>query len=158
MGGSRDSVLYQNSVTPHLSSLLFSMLLLFSHSVMSDSLWSPGLQHVRTPVLHNLPEFTQTPVHWVSDAIQPSHPLLPPSPPALNLSHHQDLFQFSWLFASGGQSIGTSASASVLPMNIQDLFPLGLTGWISLLSRGLSRAFSSTTVWMYQFFGTQPSL
>ena len=67
-------------------------------------------------------------------------------------------FPISWLFASGGQSIGTSASASVLQMNIQDLFPLGLTGWISLLSRGLSRAFSSTTVWMHQFFGTQPSL
>ena len=64
----------------------------------------------------------------------------------------------SWLFASGGQSIGASASASVLPMNIQDWFPLGLTGWISLLSKGLPRVFSSTTVWKHQFFGAQPSL
>ena len=64
----------------------------------------------------------------------------------------------SWLFASSGQSIGASASASVLPMNIQDWFPLGLSGWISLLSKELSRVFCSTTIWVYQFFGTQPSL
>ena len=63
----------------------------------------------------------------------------------------------SWLFASGGQSIGVSASASVLPMNIQDWFPLGWTGWISLLSKELSRIFSSTTVLKHQFFGAQPS-
>ena len=66
------------------------------------------------PVLHCLPKFAQTPVHWDGDAIQPSHPLLPLSPPAFNLSQH--LFQMSWLFESGGQSIG----ASVFPMNIQD--------------------------------------
>ena len=90
------------------------------------------------PVLHYLPEFAQTHVHWVNDAIQPSHPLSLPSPLALNLSPHQ-VFTVSWLFTSGGQSIGASASASVLPMNIQDWFPLGLTGLISLLSKGLSR-------------------
>ena len=67
-------------------------------------------------------------------------------------------FPMSWLFASGGQSIGAAASASVLPRNIQGWFPLGLTGWISLQSKGLSRVFSSTTVRKHQFFGTQPSL
>ena len=89
------------------------------------------------PVLHYLLEFAQTHVQWVGDAIQPSHPLLPPSPPALSLSQNQS-FPVSRLFISGGQSIGASASASVLPMNIQGWFPLGLTGLISLLSRGLS--------------------
>ena len=71
------------------------------------------------PVLHYLPEFAQTHVHQVSDAIQPSHPLSSPSPPALNLTQHQS-FPMSQFFASGGHSIGVSASASVLPMNIQD--------------------------------------
>ena len=64
-------------------------------------------------------------------------------------------FPMSQLFASGGQRIGVSASASVLPMNIQDCFPLGWTGWISLLSKGPSRVFSNTTVQKHQFFGTQ---
>ena len=68
------------------------------------------------PVLHHLLELTQTHVHLVNDAIQPSHPLLPPSPPIFNLSQHQGLFQ---LFVSGGQSIGAPALAPVLPMNIQ---------------------------------------
>ena len=65
-------------------------------------------------------------------------------------------FLMSWLFASGGQSIGASASASVFPMNIQDLFPLGLTCLISLQSKGLSRVFSDTTAQKHQFFGAQP--
>ena len=82
------------------------------------------------PVHHQLPKFAQTHVHWVSDAIQVSHPLSSPSLPAFNLSQHQGL-PMSWLFSSGGQSIGTSASASVLPMYIQCWFPLGLTGWNS---------------------------
>ena len=68
---------------------------------------------------------------WVDDAIQLSHPLLPPSPPAFNLSQHQGLFPVSWLFASGGQSIGVSLSASDLPVNIQGWFPVGLTGLLS---------------------------
>ena len=72
------------------------------------------------PVHQQLPEFTQTHVHGVSDAIQQSHPLSSPSPPALNLSQHQGFFQMSQLFTSGGQSIGVSASASVLPMNTQN--------------------------------------
>ena len=67
-------------------------------------------------------------------------------------------FQMSRLFSSGGQSTGASASASVLPMNIQDWFPLGWTGWISLQSKGLSRVFSNTTVQKHQFFGAQLSL
>ena len=100
-----------------------------------------------------IPELAQIHVHQVGDAIQPSHPLS--SPPAFNLSHHQGLFKWVYFFASGGQSIGASASASVLSMNIQDWFPLGLTGLISLLSKGLSRVFSNTTVQKHQFFGAQ---
>ena len=110
---------------------------------------TPGL-----PVHHKLLEFTQTHAHRVGDAIQPSHPLSPPSPPAPNPSQYQGLFQ---LFAWGGQSIGVSASASVLPMNTQDLSPLGWTGWISLQSKGLSRIFSNTIVQKHQFFGAQLS-
>ena len=111
------------------------------------------------PVLHHLLDFAQSHVYWVDDAIQPSHPLSPPSPPALNLSQHQDLFQpVSQLFSSGGQRIEVSALASVLPKNIQGWFPLGLTGLISLLSKGLSRVFSSATIRKHQFFSTQPSL
>ena len=87
------------------------------------------------PVHHQLPELAQVLVHQVGDAIQPSHPLLSPSP-VFNLSQHWGLFQMSQFFASGGQSIGASASASVLPMNIQGWFPLRLTGWISLQSKG----------------------
>ena len=108
------------------------------------------------PVLHLLLEPAQTHVHWVNDAIQPSHPLLPSSP-AFNLSQHQGLFQ--WVgFVHQEAKYGASASASVLPMNIQDWFPLGVTGLIPLLSKGLSRVFSSTTVWKHHFFGAQPSL
>ena len=100
-----------------------------------------------SPVLYHLPEFAQTLVHWVSDAIQPSHPLSSASPPVFSISQHQNLsFPMRQLFASGGQSIRASASASVLPMNIQGWFPLGLIGLISLQSKGLSRVFSSTTV------------
>ena len=108
------------------------------------------------PVLHYLPELAQTHVHWVVDTIQPSHPLSPPSP-ALSLLQHQS-FPVSRLFASGGQSIGASVSASVLPMNIQANFFLGLTGLTSLLSKGLSRVFFGTTVQKHQFFSIQPSL
>ena len=92
------------------------------------------------PVLHHLLEFAQTHVHWVGVVIQPSHPLSSPSPPAFNLSQHQGLFQCVSSFQVG-QSIGVSASASLLPMNIQDWFPLGWTGWISFLSKGLKNLF-----------------
>ena len=91
---------------------------------------TPGL-----PVHHQLSEFTQTHAHWVSDDIQPSHPLSSPSPPTFNLSQHQGLFPKSQFFPSGGQSIRVWAWASVLPVNIQDWFPLGWTGWISLSTR-----------------------
>ena len=98
------------------------------------------------PVHRQLEEPTQTHILWVGDAIRPSHPLSSP-PPALNLSQHQGLFQWVGYYI-GGQSIGVSAS--VLPVNIQDLFPLGLTGWIPLQSKGLSRVFSNTTVQKHQ--------
>ena len=117
---------------------------------------TPGL-----PVHHQLLEFTQTHVHRVSDAIQPSHPLSSPSPPASSYSQSfpaSGSFQMSQLFAWGGQSIGVSASTSVPPMNTQDWSPLGWTGWISLQSKGLSRVFSNTTVQKHQFFSAQLSL
>ena len=107
------------------------------------------------PVHHQLPEFTQTHLHWVGDTIQPSHPLSSPSPLAFSLFQHQGLFK--GVSSSGGQSIGVSAS-SVLPMNIQGWFSWGLTDWISLQSKGLSRVFPSTTVWKHQVFSAQPSL
>ena len=111
---------------------------------------TPGL-----PVHHQLSEFTQTHAHRVGDAIQPSHSLSSPSLPTFNLSQHQGLFKWESSSLSGGQSIGVSASTSVLPMNIQDRFPLGLTGWIALQSKGLSRVFSNTAVQKHQFFGAQ---
>ena len=109
------------------------------------------------PVLHHLPEFAQTHVRWVSDTIQPSHPLYPPYSFCPQSSPVSGYFPVSWPFTSGSQSIGASALASVLPMNIQGWFPLGLTGLIYLLSKGLSRIFSNTTVWKHQFFSTQQS-
>ena len=111
---------------------------------------TPGL-----PVHHQLPEFTQTHVHRVSDTIQPSHPLSSPSPPDPNPSQHQSLFQ--WVNSSHDQSTGVSALASFLPKKSQGWSPWEWTCWISLQSKGLSRVFSNTTVQKYQFFGTQPS-
>ena len=108
------------------------------------------------PVHHQLPELTQTHVHWVNDAIQPSHPVIPFSS-CFQSFPAAGSFQMSQLFTSGGQTIGVSASASVLPMNIQDRFPLGWTGWIILQSKVLSRVFSNTTVQKHQIFGTQHS-
>ena len=112
---------------------------------------TPGL-----PVHHQLPEFTQTQVHPVSDAIQPSHFLSSHFPPAPNPSQHQSLSQWvSSLYQVA--KVLVSASTSVLLMNIQDWFPLGWTGWISLQSKGLSRVFSNTTVQKHQFFSAQLS-
>ena len=105
------------------------------------------------PVHHQLPEFAQTHVHQVSDAIQPCHPLLSPSPPAFSLSHHQGLFQ--WVSSSHQVAKVLKFQHQFLPMNIQDWFPLELTGLISLLSKGLSRVFSNTTVQKHQFFNAQ---
>ena len=123
---------------------------------MSDSYDPIDCSTPGSSVLHYLLEFAQIHVHWVGDTVQPSHPLLPllllPSVFPSIIA-----FQMSQLFAAGGESIGVSASTSVLPMNIQDWFPLGWTGWISLQSKGLSRVFSNITVQKNQFFGTQLS-
>ena len=110
-------------------------------------------------VHHQLLELTQTHVHRVGDAIQPSHPSAP-TIHVVPFSCRQSFlasgsFPMSQFFTSGGQSIGVSASASVLPMNIPDWFPLGWTGWTSLQSKGLSRVFSNTTVQKHRFFSTQ---
>ena len=113
---------------------------------------TPGL-----PVHHQLPEFTQTHVHRVGDAIQPSHPMSSPFPPAPNSSQHQGLF-----FAYGGQSIGVSASASVLPMSTQYWSPLGWTGW-SIASAtqwiwvwaNLERQWRTGKPGIHQFLGSQ---
>ena len=119
---------------------------------------TPGL-----PVHHHLPEFTQTHIHRVSDAIQPSHPLSSPSPPAPNPSQHQSLGAVSQRFTWGGQSTGVSALASVLPKKSHGWSPSEWTGWISLQSKGLSRVFSNTTVqkhqilWRSAFFTVQVS-
>ena len=100
---------------------------------MPTSLWPNGLQ-CPASLSFTFPEFVPIHVHWVSDAIQP---LLPPLPIGFNLSQRQT-FPMSWLFASGGQTVGASISASVLPISIQGWFPLELTGLISLMSKGLS--------------------
>ena len=116
----------------------FSSVQLLSCPTLCDPMdySTPGL-----PVHHQLPELTQTHVHWVSDAIQPSPPVVPFSS-CLQSLPASGSFSMSQFFASGAQSIQISASASVLPMNIQDWFPLGWIGWISLQFKGLSRVFS----------------
>ena len=111
----------------------------------------PGL-----PVHHQLPELTQTHVHWVSDAIQPSHPVVPFSSCLQSLPASKS-FPMSRLFTWGGQSTAVSALASFLPKNTQGWSPLEWTGWISMQSKGLSRVFSNTTVQKHQFFGAQLS-
>ena len=117
----------------------------FSRSVMSNSLRPHGLQHARPPCPSPTPEVysNSCPSSWwchptISSSVIPFSPL--------QSFPESGSFQMSQFFASGGQSIGISASASVLPMNIQDWFSLGLTGWISLQSKGLSRVFSNTIV------------
>ena len=117
---------------------------------------TPGL-----PVHHQLPEFTQTHVHQVSDAIQPSHPLSSPSPPAPNPSQHQS-FPMSQLFAWGGQSTGVTALASFLPKKPQGWSPSEWTGWISLQSKGLSsllqhHSLKASILWRSAFFTVQLS-
>ena len=108
------------------------------------------------PVHHQLPKFTQNHVHRAGDAIQPSHPLSSPFPPALSPSQHQS-FPVSQLFTWGGQSTGVSALASFLPRNTQGWSPSEWTGWMPLQSKGLSTVFSNTTVHKYQFFSAQLS-
>ena len=131
--------------------VIFTCFLLFSHSVMSlcnpMDCSIPGF-----PVLHYPFEFTQTHVHWIGDA---SSSVVPISSHLLSFPASGS-FPVSQFLASEGQSIGASASASVLPMSTQDWFPLGLAGLIFLLSKRLSGVFSRTTVRRHQFFGTQP--
>ena len=109
-------------------------------------------------VLYYLLEFSQTHIHWVGDGIQSSHPLSPPLLLLSSIFPSIRVFLMSCLFTSGGQSIGISASASVLSVNIQGWFPWGLTGLIYFQSKRLSRVFSSTTIWKHQFSGAQRSL
>ena len=129
----------------------------FILSVVSDSLWNPGLQHARPPCLSPTPGVysNSCPLCWWC------HPTISSSVIPFS-SHLQSFpasgsFPMSQFFTSGSQSIGVSVSASVLPMNFQGWFPVGLTGWISLLSKGLSRVFSNTTVQKHQFFSAQLS-
>ena len=127
------------------------------NSVVSDSLWPHGLQHARPPCPSPTPGvyLNSCPLNWWC------HPTISPSVIPFS-SHLQSFpalgsFPMSQLFISGGQSIGVSASTSVLPMNTQDWFPLKCNGFISLQSKGLSRVFSNTTVQKHQFFGAQLS-
>ena len=139
-------------------SILFTYSVQFSCSVKADSLLPHGLQHTRLSrpsSTHRVCSNSCPQSRWCHPT---SCPLLSPSPPAFNLFQHQGLFPMSQFFTSGDQSSGTSASASVLPMNIQDWFPLGLTGLISLQSKSLTRVFSNTTVQKHKFFGAQLSL
>ena len=126
----------------------------FSCSVMSYSLRPHELQHAMPPCPSPIPRVLPNPCPsswWCHPTISSS---LVPFSSCLQSFPASGSFQMSQLFTSGGQSIGVSASASVLPMNIQDWFPLGWTAWISLQSKGLSRVFSNTIVQNHQFFGT----
>ena len=130
----------------------------FSSSVVSDSLRPHGMHHARAPCPSPAPR-----VYSNSCPLsQWCHPTISSSvnhfSSRLQSFPGSGSFPMSQLFASAGQTIGVSASASVLPMSIQYWFPLGMTGWISLLSKGLSRVFSNTTVQKHQCFGTQLSL
>ena len=153
----KDIFLFNHIIITHNKISNDSLLLLFRHPVIYNSLQLMDCSMPGLPVPHHLPEFAQVHVHCISDAIQPSHPLTHPSPSALNLFQHQRRLM-SHLFASDDQNTGSSPSASVLPVNIQDWSPLRLTGLISLLSKWLSGVFSSTTVQRHQFFGVLPSL
>ena len=133
-------------------------LLLFGQLGKSDSLWPHGLQHARLPCPSPSPAVHSNTCplsRWcypvISSSVAPFSSRLQSSPASRS-------FPMSQLLVSGGQSIGLSASTSVLPVNIQSSFPLGLAGLISLWSKGLLRVFSSATVQKHQFFGTQPSL
>ena len=134
------------------------LLLLFSRSVMSDSLRPHELQHAGPPCPSPTPRVysNSCPLSgWCHPTISS---FLVSFSSRLQSFPVSGSFQMSQFFTSGGQSIGVSASTSVLPMNIEDWFPLGCTGWISLQSKGLSRVFSNTTVQKHQFFGFKLSL
>ena len=144
--------IYVLAVLPSFSSVQFS------HSVVSDSLWPHGLQHVRPPCSSPTPGTCSNSCpfsRWCHPTISSS---VVPFSSHLQSFSTSGSFQMSHFFVSSGQIIGVSASASVFPMNIQDWFPLGLTGLIFLQSKGFSRVFSNTTVQKHQFFGAQLSL
>ena len=131
---------------------------LFSRSIVSDFLWPHELQYTRPPCPSSTPGVYPNPYpssRWCHTTISSSVVPFSSCPQSFPASGS---FQMSQLFASGGQTIGVSASTSVLPMNTQDWSLLGWTGWISLQSKGLSRVFSNTTVQKHQFFGAQLSL
>ena len=131
------------------------ILLLISCSVVSSSLWPYGLQHARLPCPSPTPEACSNSCplsQWCHPSISSSVIPFSSCPQSFPASGS---FSMWWLFATGGQNIGASASASAPPMNIQSWFPLGLTDLISLLSKELSRVSSSTIVWKHRFFGTQ---
>ena len=135
------------------------MLLLFSRSLVSDSLHPHGLQHIRLPCPSPSPRACSNSCpssKWCHPTISSS---VVPFSSCLQSFPASGSFLMSWFFASGGQSITASACwRSVPPMSVQVWFPLGLTGLISLQSKGLSRVFSNTTVQKHQFFSIQPSL
>ena len=142
-------------ITIYLVNILYSVQ--FSRSVMSNPLWPHELQHTRLPCPSPTPRVypNSCPLsRWCHLTISSS---VIPFSSCLQSFPTSESFQMSQLFASGGQSIGVSDSASVLPMNTQERFPLGWTGWISLQSTGLSKVFSNTTVQKHQFFGAQLS-
>ena len=130
----------------------------FSRSVVSDSWWPNGLQHTRPPCPSPNPGVysNSCPLSWWCHPTTSSSAV--PFSSCLQSSPASGSFQVTQFFTSGGQSTGVSASVSVLPMNIQDWFPLGWTGWISLESEGLFRVFCNTTVQKHQSFTTQLSL
>ena len=130
------------------------LLWLFSHSVVSNSLWLHGLQHTRLPRPSLSPGVysSSCPLsRWYHPTTSSSSVPLSSCLQSFLASGSSPMSQF---FTSGGHNIGVSASTSVLPMNIQDWFPLGWTGWISSQSKGLSRIFSNTTVQKHQLSGT----
>ena len=139
-------------------SVSFCCLVQFSHLVVSDSLRPHELQHTRPPCPPPTPRVHSNSCpssQWCHPAISSS---VVPFSSCLQSLTASGSFPTRQLFTWGGQSIGVSALASVLPMNTQNWSPLGWTGWISLQSKGLSRVFSNTTVQKHQFFGTQFSL
>jgi len=144
-----------SSLTFSLLQLIKILLLIFNHSVVSNSLWPDGLQHARLPCPSPTPGSctNSCPLsRWCHPTISPS--VSPFS--RLQSFPGSGHFQTSQVFTSGGQSIGASTLASIFSMNIQDWFPLGSTGLI-LQSKGLTRVFSSTTLWKHQLFGAPPS-
>ena len=152
-------MLYCRSLfTCFMCSHVYLLILSSLQSLSPVGLWPHGLQHTRPPcpsptprVYPNSCPLSQWGHLTISSSVSPFSSYLQSFPASGS-------FHMSQFFASGGQSIGVSASAPVLPMNIQDWFPLGWTGWVSLLSKALSRIFSNSTVQKHQFFGAQLSL